>query len=108
MDDLSPEKVDSDQIDNILEHLIDNYNVEGLRLFIAQISHEPDLFEKNEAVLVGRAIINFHSGNFKFVLICLVLFLQKFRKIIGSIFKQVCVLKDLDCIFLNLIKIFKT
>ena len=59
--------VSEEYINTYVNDLIETKQLEILNLFLSSISHHKDLLDNNESVLIGRALIALHKGEFKLV-----------------------------------------
>ena len=59
--------VSEEYINTYVTDLVETKQLELLNLFLSSISHHRDLLENNESVLIGRALIALHKGEFKLV-----------------------------------------
>ena len=78
--------VSEEYINTYVNDLVETKQLEILNLFLSSISHHRNLLENNESVLIGRALIALHKGDFKLVLFiiysfCLLIVLDNTRNI---------------------------
>ena len=60
-----------DQMTSIIDGLVDKKDIDKLELILTRISHEKFQFfvENNEAVLKGKALLAFHKGESRLVIL---------------------------------------
>ena len=61
--------VNNAQMTSIVDSLVEDKNLGDLNLLISSISHEEYLLNNNESVLKARALIAFHKGEFRLVIV---------------------------------------